>query len=104
MTLTDRQHTFFFTAGVQMGLSDAQRFSLATQGLETVDDFVDFGKDELEQALKNMRTSIPGIAETPAVTGANGVITTPAVPAVPAILPVILPAKSTHRLEVASVA
>ena len=104
MTLTDRQHTFFFTAGIQMGLSDAQRLSLATQGLETVDDFVDFGKDELEQALKNMRTSIPGIAEIPAITGANGVITTPAVPAVPAILPVILPAKSTHRLEIASVA
>ena len=104
MTLTALQHTHFFTANVQMGLSTAQRDSLAAQGLSSVDDFVDFGKDELEQALKNMRTSIPGIAAVPAITNAEGVVTTPAEPAVPAIRPVIMPAKSAHRLEVASVA
>ena len=50
-----------------MGLSDAQRTALAAQGLTIVDDFADFGKDELTEALKNMRTSIPGVPGTPAV-------------------------------------
>ena len=104
MTLTALQHTHFFTAGIQMGLSDVQRAALDAQGLSEVDDFVDFGKDELDQALKNMRISIPGIAAVVEVTNEAGIVTTPAVPAVAAIPPIIMPAKSAHRLEVASVA
>ena len=87
-----------------MNLTASQRDALALQGLEVVTDFSDFGKDELEQALKNMRTSIPGIPAVPAVTAANGTVTTPGIPAVDPILPVILPAKSIHRLTVASIA
>ena len=41
MTLTALQHTHFFTAGIQMGLSDVQRAALDAQGLSEVDDFVD---------------------------------------------------------------
>ena len=87
-----------------MNLTAEQRRALAEQGLEVMMDFADFGRDELEQALKNMRTSIPGIPETPAVVDANGTVTTPAIPAVDPVLPVILPAKSIHRLTVASIA
>ena len=80
-----------------MNLTAEQRRALAEQGLEVMMDFADFGRDELVQALKNMRTSIPGIPETPAVVDANGTVTTPAIPAVDPVLPVILPAKSIHR-------
>ena len=97
-------NTAFFTAGTQMGLTAAQRAALATQGLSTVDDFADFGKDELDQALKNMRTAIPGIPEVPAVLNGRGREVTAAIPAVPPVLPVILPARCTHRLIVAAVA
>ena len=87
-----------------MDLTDDQRIALAAQGLADVGDFFDFGKDELDQAIKNMRTSVPGIPAVAEVTDNNGNVTTAAVPAVPPVLPVIMPAKSTHRLEVASLA
>ena len=51
-----------------------------------------------------MRTSIPGIPVTATVLGDNGNAITPTIPAVPPILPVILPARCTHRLLVAAVA
>ena len=86
-----------------MGLSASQRTALAAQGLTIVDDFADFGKDELTEALKNMRTSIPGVPGTPAVVVA-GVETVAAVPPIAPILPVVLPARCTHRLLVAAVA
>ena len=96
-------NTAFFENGTQMGLTLDQRNALASEGLSTVDDFADFGKDELEDALKNLRTSIPGIPAIAAVV-VNGAQVTAAVPAVAPILPVILPARSTHRLMVAAVA
>lgn len=96
--------TAFFTAGTQMGLTAQQRTALAEQGLTSPDDFADFGKDELKDAFRNMRTAIPGIPATPAVTDADGTIITEAIPAVAPILPVILPARCTHRLEVAALA
>ena len=112
MPLTGQQTANFFVHGTQMGLTETQRTALASQGLSVLDDFADFGKDELEQALKNMRTSIPGIPAVPAVPAimhatTPGRILTPAilaVPAVPGIPPIIMPAKSTHRLEIASIA
>ena len=97
-------NTAFFTAGTQMGLTGAQRTALAAQGLTVVDDFADFGKDELKEALKNMRTSIPGIPAIAAVNDAQGNEITAAVDAVPPVLPVILPARCTQRLTVAAVA
>lgn len=87
-----------------MDLNADQRDALAVQGLATVDDFRDFGKEELEQAIRNMRTTIPGIPAVPAVLDADGNVEVAAVPAVPPILPIILPAKSFHRLLVASIA
>jgi hypothetical protein len=104
MVLTNNQVTAFFEAATQMGLTAIQRAALSNQGLTTTDDFSDFGKDELKEALKNMRTAIPGVPEITAVLGPRGGMIRPAVPAVPAIPPVVLPAKSTHRLEVASIA
>ena len=97
-------NTAFFTAGTQMGLTAGQREALASQGLTTVDDFADFGKEELDQALRNMRTSIPGIPAIPAVVNNRGREVTAGVPAVPPILPVILPARCSHRLLVAAIA
>lgn len=106
MTLTAAQSTSFFTHGTQMGLTASQRNALAAQGLVTCDDFIDFGKEELAQALRNMRTAIPGVAGVPAVLDPadNAIILQEAIPAVPAIPPIIMPAKSAQRLEVASVA
>jgi hypothetical protein len=97
-------NTAFFTAGTQLGLTNAQRNALAQQGLTTVDDFADFGKDELKDSLRNMRTSIPGVPAIAAVNDADGMEITPAVEAIPPVLPVILPARCTHRLLVAAIA
>jgi hypothetical protein len=105
MPLTNLQTTHFFTHGTQMGLTAQQRTALADQGLAILEDFGDFGKDELDQALKNMRTSIPGAAAIPAVLDPNtNVVITAAVDAIPATPPIVMPAKSAQRLNVASIA
>ena len=104
MPLAALQLTQFFISGVQMDLSAAMRNALAAQVLTTLDDFSDFRKEELEQAIKNMRTTIPGVPAIPAVLANNGNVLVAAVPAIPPILPLIMPAKSAHRLLVASVA
>ena len=92
------QLTSFFTNTTQMGLSAAMRQRLATEGLQTVDDFDDFKEDQLDQAFKNMRTAIPGV---PAVVDEDGVIQ---VPAVAPIAPLLVPARCALRLKVASIA
>ena len=89
------RNTAFFTNGTQMDLSANQRAALGVQGLTTIDDFADFGKEELKEALKNMRTSIPGIPTIAAVNDTNGVEVTAAVAAVPPILVIVMPAKCT---------
>jgi hypothetical protein len=104
MPLTALQHTHFFISNTQMGLTDPQRFALASQGLSVVDDFVDFGKDELDQALRNMRTAIPGIPAIAATVDNDGNIIQEAIPAIPGTPPTIMPAKSAQRLMVASIA
>ena len=105
MPLTAAQTTNFFSHGTQMGLTEVQRTALAGQGLAILDDFGDFGKDELDQALRNMRTAIPGIAAVPAVhhPTTNAVVTA-AVAAIAGTPPIIMPAKSAQRLNVASIA
>ena len=60
-----------------MGLNDAQRAAINAQGLVSPDDFADFNEDTLNIAFKNTRTANP---------------------------PVSIPAKSTQRLIVASIA
>ena len=88
MTLTAGQRTNFYTAGVQMGLTTDQRNTLASEGLVTEDDFIDFKADELKTAFKNMRAGlpwVPGIAGIPEqVNAADNVIAA----AVPAIAPI----------------
>ena len=88
----------FFENGPQMNLSPIARARLQEQGLTTIDDFAGFKEDQLSQALKNMRTNVPG---APAVTDAQGNVVTPAVPGQ---LPCLVPATSIHRLKVASIA
>lgn len=104
MTLTAAQTTQFFIAGTQMDLSHDQRAALAAQGLNSLDDFSDFGKDELDQALKNMRTSIPPIQYVAEQRNIAGDVIAPAIQAEPGTRAMIMPAKSAHRLEVASIA
>ena len=59
---TASQLTSFFTSPTQMGLSSAQKTRLAKEGLTTIEDFTDFKEDQLEQAVKNMRIAVPGVA------------------------------------------
>ena len=87
-----------------MALTPDQRASLSTQGLASIDDFAEFGKDELEEAVKNMRTAIPAIPAVAEQRDNNNNVIVAAVAAVPPVLPVIMPAKSTFRLMVASIA
>ena len=111
MTLTNAQRNNFFTAQVQMGLSNEQRTALANESLVTEEDFADFKEYELKIAFKNVRTgvpSVPGVPGVPAIAQSvdvNGVVIQPAVAAVPAIQRVqgiIIPASCASRLLTAS--
>ena len=110
MTLTAGQRTNFFTAGVQMALSGAQRTALANEGLVTEADFIDFRENELKTAFKNMRSSIPGVPGVPGIpeqVNAEGNVIVPAVPAIapiPGYQGIPVPAKSASRIIVASIA
>ena len=102
---TNVQNDAFFTNGPQMNLTGTERARLAQEGLAVVDDLLDFKEDQIDQALKNMRTAIPGLAAVAEVRDATtNAIITAAVPAVPAILPVLIPARTALRLKVASLA
>ena len=81
-----------------MDLNADARARLAAEGLATVDDFDDFKDTQLDVAIRNLRTAIPGV---PAVLDANGAVV---IPAIAAILPCLIPAKSVLRLKVASLA
>ena len=98
MVFTGAQLTAFFENNPQMALNPTQRQRLADEGLALVSDFQDFKEDELEQAYKNMRISIPGVAAT---TDATGNIIAPAIQAIP---PCIIPARCILRLKIASIA
>ena len=108
--VTPTQLTQFFTSGTQMGLTDIQRRALANEGLSSIDDFEDFKSEELYIAFKNVRSGIPGtpmVGSVAAVVNAAGNITEPAIPAILAVAgvrSVPIPAKSSSRLLVASVA
>ena len=98
MVFTAAQLTHFFENGPQMALPHSARQRLAQEGLDSVDSFADFKEDELKQAIKNLRSPIPGVA---AVLDGAGNVLNPAIPAVP---PCIVSAKCFLRLKVASCA
>ena len=104
VAFTDNQLTAFFTNAPQMALSDAVRTGLAQEGLTTVGDFADFKSDQLGDAYKNMRTSIPGVPGIPEQRNADNVVTAEAVAAIAAIPPVLVSAKCALRLKIASLA
>ena len=95
---TNATTTAFFENGPQMNLTAVQRTRLAAEGLTQVADFADFKADQIDDAIKNLRVSIPGI---PAVVDGGGNVTTPAVPP---ILPCLISAQCQRRLNIASVA
>lgn len=92
------QTTAFFENGPQMNLSIVQRTCLAAEGLTNVNDFADFKEDQIDQAIGNLRVSIPGI---PQVLNPDGAIATAAIPP---ILPCLIPAQCKLRLNIASIA
>ena len=75
---------------------------LSAQGLTTHDCFSNFGKDELDIALKNMRTSVPGVPAVMEVLNDAGDVVVAASTVVQPVPPVAIPIKYTQRLEVAS--
>lgn len=87
-----------------MALTNQVRERLAQEGLSTVADFADFKADQLDDAYKNMRTSIPGIPGTAQQVDADGTVLVAAVAAIPPIPPVLVSAKCALRLKIASVA
>ena len=105
MAFTAAQLTSFFETNPQMGLTRIARRRLAAEGLATVDDFGDFKPDQIDEAIKNLRTSIPGTPGMPAqLHPVTGAIVIPAVPPIPPIPPCIIPARCALRLKIASIA
>ena len=115
MVFNALQNTHFFTSNAQMALTVEQRQALRREGLETVQDLIDFKEDELKVAFRNARTGIPGTPAIPAIPAVPAVVqdgnvvqaAVPAiagVPGIPVINPVPIPARSTKRLLIASVA
>ena len=99
MPFTAVQNTNFFENAPQMALSVPLRVRLAQEGLLTFEDFADFKDDQLQQAFKNLRTSIPGIAAVAEQRDANGNVIVPATNAVLAIPPLLISAKCSLRLH-----
>ena len=77
MAFTNAELTNFFENGPQMALSPSARARLAAEGLTTIEDFDDFKADQLDVAIRNFRTSIPGTA---AVLDAAGNVVVAALP------------------------
>ena len=88
----------------QMSLNPTARGRLQAEGLEFIMDFEDFKTDQLNQAIKNMRTAIPPIQGIAAVLHEDGSELFPAIPPVAGSPPVIMSAKCILRLKTASTA
>ena len=80
----------FFDNGHQMTLLPLVRTRLVTEDLETIEDLADFKKEQLKEAIKNLRTPILGII------GAGGAANIAAIP------PCIVSTKCSLLLQVAS--
>ena len=90
--------TSFSTNGPQMALSVVSHDFIGQEVLEYIKDFSDFKDEKLYQAIKNMRTSIPGVA---AVIGARNIVVVPEVSPIP---PCAVSEKCALCLKVASLA
>ena len=106
ITFTNGELDSFFTNRPQMALTAPVRARLALEGLATIADFSDFKEDQLTDAFKNMRTSIPGVPGIPEQRDPadNNIILVPAIPAIPPIAPTLVSAKCGLRLKIASIA
>uniref|UniRef100_A0A7S2RCB1 Uncharacterized protein n=1 Tax=Eucampia antarctica TaxID=49252 RepID=A0A7S2RCB1_9STRA len=105
----NNQLTQFYTSGTQMCLTNRQRIRLSTEGLLTINDFEYFKEDELKIAFKNVRSGISGstrIDLVPAIVQDDGTVLEHEISTihdVPGVHTVMIPAKSTSRLLIASV-
>ena len=88
----------------QMSLPVAVRLRLTDEGLSTIYDFSDFKTDQISQAFKNMRMSIPPVPGVAAVVDGQGVEVFPAVPPIRGVLGISISAKCALRLKIASIA
>ena len=61
MVLTNTQITAFFTSNAQMALPAATFNQLSVEGIQTVDDLLDFDKDSLDQVANNLRRPAGGV-------------------------------------------
>jgi hypothetical protein len=110
MPFSNAENNNFFDNGPQMNLLVAVRLRLQNEGLSTVDDFIDFHDDELNQAFKNLRTPIPGIAGIPGIpaqvnnAGVEVIAEVPPIAPTPGSPAKIVSAQCIKRLKVASVA
>jgi hypothetical protein len=92
MTFTEAQTTAFFEGADQMALNERTRGRLAIEGLETVQDLVEFDDDSFKQLVENLRKP-GGMVENPDPNAPEGaMIPTP---------PFVLSAKS-HAISMES--
>ncbi len=104
MAFNNQTTTSFWENEPQMGLSDVQRRRLANEGLRTIEDFFDFKADQIDQAIKNMKTSVPDVLPIPEQRDENGTIVRAGIEGIRGIPPCLVPAKCVLRLKVASIA
>ena len=66
------QQTPFWTDQDHMDLTLTARRRLGNEGLVFISDFIDFKTEELKEASKNIRTTVPVQQGIPAVVDGNG--------------------------------
>jgi hypothetical protein len=91
--LTAAQTTAFFEDAAQMGIPNATVVQLQEEGIDTVDDLVDFDKSTIEQIAANLRRPAGRIPDPNPGAAAGATIQTP---------PFRFGAKSQQRLTIAS--
>ena len=93
-----------------MGLTLDQHTALASEGLVSEADFIDFKADELKTIFKNMRSSppeVPVMAGTPEIRDADNNVIAAAIPGVapiPGVCATPIPGKCVSRLLISSIA
>jgi hypothetical protein len=89
MVLTAAQTTAFFESADQMSIPNATVIQLQNEGIETVDDLIDFDKDTLQQVADNLRRPGGRIPDPTPGAAPGATIPTP---------PFVFGAKSQKRL------
>jgi hypothetical protein len=87
--LTAAQTTAFFEHADQMGIPNKTVVQLVEEGIDTVDDLVDFEKDTIEQIAANLRRPAGRVPDPNPAAAAVATVPTP---------PFVLGAKSQQRL------